>query len=279
MNFGKYNMGEWMLAGYAWLFARKPLIKFHQLLFHVGLRGMGIFNYQSFRISGESYLIHKLLPQLFYTHSELVFFDVGANEGTYSESLLSSFPAASIHSFEPHPKTFQRLEDRLKGRAHTFNYGLGETAGTLQLFDVEDTAGTSHASLYSEVIRDIHYKEVHAVDVEIKLLDEVVKELGVKHIDLLKIDTEGNELAVLKGASRLLAEGRLSIIHFEFNEMNVISGCFMREFILLLGNYRLFRLLPNALLEIEGRPIITEIFGFQNVIAIPRYHPFLKENT
>ena len=275
MSFGKYNMGEWILAGYAWLFARKSLVKFHQLLFHVALRGLGVFNYQSFRISGEFYLVRKLLPQLFSDKTDLVFFDVGANEGNYSETLLSSFPSASVYSFEPHKKTFQRLEARLAGRAKVFNYGLGESAGILQLFDVGDDAGTSHASLYAEVISDIHHQPTLASEVEIKVLDEIIGELGVGRIDFLKIDTEGNELSVLKGVSRLLVEGRVGIIHFEFNEMNVVSGCFMREFVQLLGNYRLFRLLPNALLEIKGMPVLTDIFGFQNIVAIPCNHPFL----
>ncbi len=279
MRFGKYNMGEWMLAGYAWLFARKPLVPIHRLMLHVALRGLGVFNYQSFRISGEFYLVRKLLPKLFAGKSDLVFFDVGANEGNYSETLLSAFPDSTVYSFEPHGKTFQRLEARLAGRGNAFNYGLGDAEATLQLYDVGNDEGTSHASLYPDVVSEIHHKPVNSVEVEIRVLDDVAAELKLDRIDFLKIDTEGNELSVLKGASCLLTEGRVGIIHFEFNEMNVISGCFMREFSLMLKNYRLFRLLPNALLEIEGMPVLTEIFGFQNVVAINRDHPFLTAGT
>lgn len=277
--FNRYNLGELLLAGYAWLFARRPLVAFHRLLFHVALRGLGVFNYQSFRISGEFYLVRKLLPKLFSGKTNLVFFDVGANEGNYSETLLAAFPDSFVYSFEPHGKTFQRLESRLAGRGHAFNYGLGEVAATMQLYDVGNDAGTSHASLYPDVVSEIHHKSANSVEVEIRVLDDVVTDLELDRIDFLKIDTEGNELSVLKGASRLLAEGRVGIIHFEFNEMNVISGCFMREFSLMLKNYRLFRLLPNALLEIEGMPVLTEIFGFQNIVAINRDHPFFSSRS
>lgn len=273
MSFWKYNIGEWILAGYARLFARKPLVPFHRLMLHVALRGLGVFNYQSFRISGEFYLVRKLLPRLLAGKDNPVVFDVGANEGNYSETILKAFPDARLYAFEPHGKTFQRLEARLGERGKAFNYGLGESAGSMELFDVGDEAGTSHASLYPDVISDIHHKATQSVQVEIKVLDEVAEELDIERIDFLKIDTEGNELSVLTGASRLLTEGKVGIIHFEFNEMNVISGCFMRDFVQMLESYRLFRLLPNALLEIEGMPVVTEIFGFQNIVAIPRNHP------
>ena len=273
--FSKYNFRELVLTGYAWLFARKPLVPFHRLMFHVALRGLGVFNYQSFRISGEFYLIRKLLPKLLEGKVDPVLFDVGANEGSYSMALLDAFPESLVYSFEPHSKTFQRLEGRLAGQGHAFNCGLGESTGTMQLFDVGNNNGTSHASLYPEVISDIHHRPTSSVEVKIKELDNIAEEIEVDRIDFLKIDTEGNELAVLKGASCLLKENRIGIIHFEFNEMNVISRCFMRDFQKLLKDYRLFRLLPNALLEIEGMPVLTELFGFQNIIAIQRNHPFL----
>lgn len=60
--YGKYSVGEVLMVGYAWLFSRRFLQPFNKLMFHLSLRGMGIFNYQTFHISGEHYLIHRLLP-------------------------------------------------------------------------------------------------------------------------------------------------------------------------------------------------------------------------
>jgi FkbM family methyltransferase len=274
--FGKYSIGEVLLVGYAWLFARRFLQPLNKLLFHLSLRGMGVFNYQTFRISGEHYLIHRLLPRLLEKVEQPIMFDVGANEGRFSADLLAVFPEASIFSFEPHGKTFERLSKRVGDRCRVFNCGLGESGGLMKLYDVGDHEGTEHASLYPEVISDLRRRTVDAVDVEIKVLDEVVVELGLERIDFLKIDTEGHELSVLKGTKQLLAESRIGIIHFEFNDMNVVSGCFMRDFRTVLAGYRFFRLLPNALLELFREPVLSEIFGFQNIIAIREDHEWLR---
>ena len=267
---GKFSIGEILLAGYAVVFARPLFLPFNKLLFHLAIRGLGIFNYQSYRLSGENYLISKLLPKLLTKSKKPVMFDVGANEGKYTSDLLVAFPKASVYSFEPHGKTCERLAKRVGHQCQIFNFGLGESSGSMKLYDVgSNVEGTSHASLYSEVISDLHHKEVNAIEVEIKMLDDVVDELGLERIDFLKIDTEGNELAVLKGARRLLTENRIGVIHFEFNDMNLISGCFMRDFRLLLSSYKLYRLLPNGLAEISDVTVLNEIFGFQNIIAIP----------
>lgn len=276
-QFGKFGFGEVLLAGYAHIFARRLLVPLHRLMFHVSIRGLGVFNYQNFHISGEHYLVRRLLPKLLASSTSPILFDVGANEGSFSEDLVSAFPEASIYSFEPHRITFARLKSRVGGRCQVFNYGLGDMAGSMKLYDVGGhEEGTSHASLYADVISDIHHREIDSVDVEIKTLDDVAVELGIAKIDFLKIDTEGNELSVLKGARRLLLESNVGVIHFEFNEMNVVSRCFMRDFAAMLKEYKLFRLLPKSLLELSDMPALTEIFGFQNIIAIKKNHEYLK---
>lgn len=274
----KYSLGEVLLVAYAWIFARKLFVPFSKLLFHLSIRGLGVFNYQTFRISGERFLIRKLLPRLLDGTPAPVMFDVGANEGNFSIELMEQFPRAFLYSFEPHEQTFKRLAERIGERCRTFNFGLGDEAGLMKLYDTESHGeGTSHASLYAEVVADIHHRSISSTDVVVRKLDDVVEELAVDRIDFLKIDTEGNELSVLKGAQRLLFESRVGVIHFEFNEMNVVSRCFMRDFSNLLNEYRLFRLLPNALLEIGNTPTLSEIFGFQNIIAINKKHKFLNK--
>ena len=88
-------------------------------------------------------------------------------------------------------------------------------------------------------------------------------------IDFLKVDTEGHELAVLQGASSLIEDGRIGCIHFEFNEMNIVSRVFFLDFRELLHNYKLYRLLPNGLLPLGDSPLETELFAYQNIVALP----------
>jgi hypothetical protein len=106
--------------------------------------------------------------------------------------------------------------------------------------------------------------------IPVETLDDVAARENIAYIDFLKIDTEGHELAVLAGASRLLQESKIGYIQFEFNALNVFSRAFFRDFRAILGNYDLFRLLPRGLLPLDDNVITTEIFAFQNILAVPR---------
>jgi len=186
------------------------------MIFRFSLSGMGVLNYENNRISGERYLIRRILLRKI-KHDRPVIFDVGANICSQSSSLLDCFPKATIYAFEPHPKNFALLTERVpSSNVKKHNIALGEKSGIITLYDRADCDGSAHASVYEAVISDIHKQEIVAFDVPIKTLDEVAENEGIKYIDYLKIDTEGNELAVLKGASKLLAEGNIGNIHFEF---------------------------------------------------------------
>jgi hypothetical protein len=108
------------------------------------------------------------------------------------------------------------------------------------------------------------------VESEVKIisLDVYVKENGLEKICLLKIDTEGHELEVLKGARGCLESGKIDLIHIEFNEMNVISRVFFRDFLTVLKDYIPYRLLPSGAIQLNRSPLMTELFAFQNIIFI-----------
>jgi FkbM family methyltransferase len=239
-------------------------------LHSLALHGLGVLNFDSDHASGERFLIKEYLPSRI-KQSDPVFFDVGANVGALTTELLEVFPGASIYSFEPHPQTFLQLQRAMVGRGQVCcnNVALGRQPGHITLYDRSDYSGSAHASVFAEVISDIHRQDVTAVDVRVDTLDSVVKAQGIGYIDYLKIDTEGSELEVLFGGSQLLSEGRIGYIHFEFNEMNVVSKVFLRDFRKLLAGYEFFRLLPQGLLPLGTTVVTTEIFGYQNILAVP----------
>jgi hypothetical protein len=80
---------------------------------------------------------------------------------------------------------------------------------------------------------------------------------------------------VLHGAEGLLKTGRIKIIQFEFNEMNLVSRVFMRDFVELLQDYKFFRLLPSGMLSLSYTPLTSELFAYQNIIAISRAAKFV----
>ncbi|WP_342071495.1 FkbM family methyltransferase [Yoonia algicola] len=254
-------------AVYVFIFARKRFARLNRFLFSLSLGGLGVMNYGSSAITGERAFLRKYLP-----NKTGVLIDVGANKGEYSTDALALNKSLRIFAFEPHPKTFKELAEVVEGypTMTAINKGVSCTTGKLELFDYSDKDGSQHASLFKEVITDIHGAEgfvSHQVD--LVTLDQFVSENSITEISLLKIDTEGNELEVLKGAKDTLAKGMIKAIHFEFNEMNVISRTFFKDFEKILNGYKFFRLLPNEMLEIRDyHALYCEIFAYQNIVAV-----------
>ncbi len=255
---------------YRYLFANQRSYGLNKFLFDCSLHGLGIMNYQNSTISGERHFVTKVLNNLLKGIKKPVFFDVGANVGNYSKLLLNEYHNSIIYAIEPHPKNFVKLKENLSSSVKTMNLALGSSKGDLVLFDRDDFEGSSHASLYEDVIKELHHKKTIESKVKINTLDNLAIELGVNNIDLLKIDTEGHELEVLKGASMLLEKQSISVIHIEFNEMNVISRVFFRDIRKMLPGFRFFRLLPNSMIEILEQPLYSEIFAFQNIICLKK---------
>ncbi len=261
---------NFILAVYRTLFAYPFFERFNRLVMLLGLSGLGVLNYTSARASGELHFLRRLLGG----KRAPVCLDIGANRGLYAQMILTFSPGAHVHCFEPHPRTFLALRESLSARRSVTlnNCGCGDCPGELALFDYSEADGSSHASMHREVIEQLHNARSVEHRVPVQTIDDYVLAHGLPHIDLLKIDTEGHEFAVLRGATRTLADGKIDCIHLEFNEMNAISGVFFKQvFDMLSPGFRIYRLLPTSMLEIrQYKPVYCEIFAFQNIVAVRR---------
>jgi FkbM family methyltransferase len=147
------------------------------------------------------------------------FFDVGANDGSTVKLARSYFPQARILAFEPHPETFIQLVGGMAGRPdfEAFDLALGSQIGEAQLFEYESS------DLNSLVPNGIYATRFacqrRTVLVRCTTLDGFCAAHRLDRIDVLKVDTEGYELEVLKGAGDLLSTGRIAFIYIEFNEI------------------------------------------------------------
>lgn len=257
-------------AVYRALFAHPIFERFNKLVMVLGLSGLGVLNYTSARASGERAFLQRLLRG----RRAPVCFDVGANRGLYSALVLETAPDARLHCFEPHTRNFDALRQRFgaAGNVTLNNCGCGREPGTLTLFDYADADGSSHASMHREVIERLHGARAVEHRVPVVCIDDYVRQHAVDAIDLLKIDTEGHEFAVLQGAAETLRAGIVRCVHIEFNEMNAVSGVFFKQFFDLLSpRYALYRLLPTSMLEITRyTPLYHEVFAFQNIVAFRR---------
>ena len=258
-------MGKLISAVYGALFVRVFFYKFNKLLYGLSLRGMGMLNFETHHPSDEDHFISNEISNI----GEGIIFDVGANNGLYSKKLRNDHPHVRIYAFEPHPKTYQNLVKNLDGlNINTLNVGVGSANGVLKLYDYVDKDASEHASLYKSVIETIHKGEAIEHEVNMITLDDLAKEEKINRVGLLKIDTEGHELEVLKGFEWFIRRNRIDMIHFEFNEMNVISRVFFKDFWDFLPNYDFYRMLPDGLIPIKYySPILCEIFAYQNIVA------------
>ena len=231
---------------------------------------LGVNNYGQLSDNGELYLVQEIL-QKYLTDKRLVFFDVGANVGNYSKMLLEKFEHVEIFAFEPNPASFEKLRKRFLDveQVHPIFQGLGSCASKMKIYTYSKELDSEHASLVQEVMEKLHHSvDNKSIDVEIITLDNFCLSINCQKIDFLKIDTEGFELEVLKGGRELISQGKIKIIQFEFNEMNIYSRVFLRDFFELLSDYNLYRLLYDSLLPLNAYTPSYEIFRYQNIVAI-----------
>ncbi len=235
-------------------------------LFFVSLHGLGINNYKNIEMSGERQFLRQFLKKF----DRPVVFDVGANSGQYSREVLLVNNKSIIYAFEPNPVSYTKL--KLLSRScnfFSFNFGFSSVDEDVFLFDRSDDVGSVHASLYSNVISKVHGKEPIQVKVKLMKIDDFINKLGINTVNLLKIDAEGHEFNILLGAEKSLKNGFFDVIHFEFNEMNIFSKVHLKNFIDILSEYKLFRLLPDGMVCMNDQPIVLqELYAYQKIIAI-----------
>ena len=187
------------------------------------LRGsQGLGSGASVSNSGEIKAVCTVLRSL--GESSPVILDVGANRGEYTDALLRRFPSAKCFLFEPSPETFALLTTRITGsNIVLLNFGLADSYGKATLYKSDP-----HSRIGSLSKLPIS-KEEFQEDIELRRLDDAFLQFGVTHIDLLKIDVEGHELAVLRGARNLLEKRLIRSIQFEFGEFNLYSRIFFKD--------------------------------------------------
>jgi hypothetical protein len=129
--------------------------------------------------------------------------------------------------------------------------------------------GSEHASLFPGVLKDLHRaKTIKETNVPLITLDAYCCAASIPGIDFLKIDTEGNDLKVLKGSQAMIQKNAIRVVQFEFNQTNVFSHVFLKDFYDILRGYSFYRLLPHALLPLGSYSFHNEIFAFQNILAL-----------
>ena len=142
-----------------------------------------------------------------------VVLDIGAHHGETAEQFSHAFPAAQIHSFEPIQANFAVLVARARAWPHVTCYrlALGERTEEVSVFLRADSQTHTLQPRPGDTLRPNQEREL----VQVITLDAFAATHSLATIDLLKLDTEGHELAVLRGARDLLAHRRIGAIFLE----------------------------------------------------------------
>jgi FkbM family methyltransferase len=164
-----------------------------------------------------------------------VVLDVGANIGMFSLAVANRFPEADIYAFEPSPEAYPRLAENVKlngsSNVKPVNRAVYSSSSVLGFSDSRSTTSA-------------HITETGPTLVQAVTLDDFCIERGICRVGLLKIDVEGAELEVLKGANRTLA----------FTD-SVVTEChserLAKEVVMVLGKYG-FRMMSDKRLPHGG---------------------------
>lgn len=181
-------------------------------------------------------------PQSFQT-----IFDVGANRGDLTQLFLHHFPNAVIHAFEPVERTFVALQESLGQEPRTALHRMAAA-------DVNGTATMrtfAHSGLNTMVhqLQDgLRAEQIGEEKIATCRLDQIIKQFGIKKVELLKIDVEGFERNVLLGCGDYL---RPEVIRYIFFECHTITELASNG----IGHTQLSEI--NSMLTARGYRFIT----------------------
>ncbi len=142
--------------------------------------------------------------------------DCGANLGNWTamarKALTDRAVRARYHLMEPAPATFESTSRRyaVDPEIEIHPVALSDLEGSAEFFLVSPTGGRNS-------LVDSEHRSADRIQVRVARGSDFFGRKGIDQISLLKIDTEGNDFAVLEGFSEMLSDHRIRLIQFEYN--------------------------------------------------------------
>jgi FkbM family methyltransferase len=162
--------------------------------------------------------VHDVLKMLIKKESLII--DIGAHNGESALKFREVFPYSLIYSFEPFFDSFEILVENLKDTddVEAINKGICDV-DEKKYFNINAGSPTNSLLKLDDTAKDTwnHNGLTHLKTIECDFckLDTFLEERAITSIDLLKIDAQGSEYLVLKGAKKALIEKKINVIYME----------------------------------------------------------------
>jgi FkbM family methyltransferase len=214
-----------------------------------------------FRTNGESRVLDCL------GSSASVILDVGANSGEWALEASKRCPRAEIYCFELASATRKKLMQNVATvpRIKVLGFGLSDAAGSqpVKYYPERDVL----TSFY-----DYPHSEPYVwTEERVQTGDSFLREYGLTHVDLLKIDTEGADFRVLKGFEETLSKQAVSVVQFEYGFACILARALLIDFYELFEHkgYRVGKLHKTGV-DFRKYRLKDENFFGPNFVAVHR---------
>jgi len=226
-----------------------------------------------FEENGEKVFIENLF-KIFKTNiGRKIVFDIGANIGDYSSMLLENLQKYDIdmelHLFEPTKSCFETLSKKFSSNNNIVlnNFGVSDSNAITKIFYDKERSGL--ASLYQRNLDSYNLQLNQSEKIQLRRIDEYIKEKNIEHIDFIKIDIEGHELKAFDGFGNYLNSDFINYIQFEYGGANLDSHSSLMEIYKFFGGrgFSVGKIMPNGL-EIRKYSPFMDNFMYSNYVAV-----------
>jgi FkbM family methyltransferase len=194
-----------------------------------GSTGLGIdVAMCAFALNNRPLMTRHLVKELrVFAAEPIVFFDVGARWGMNSEWAVFG-DQMRVYCFEPDEEECKRLAALAPPHVTYLPIALSARSGKVTLFESALPASTSlyktQMKYFGRLINRDNGIVVAEREIDVSSLDDVMTSQGIPHFDFIKLDVEGAELDVLKGASAILSSSKVLGVLSEIRLQEEING-------------------------------------------------------
>lgn len=199
--------------------------------------------------NGEATLIRRAIAAHRASSAHRVFraFDIGANLGEWTAEVARFADGGidwTVDLFEPVDGSFAHVSALFadEPRIQCHKAAVSSDVGSAQMVVVGETSGTNHLSAHAAA-------DVRTITVPLTTIAAQMEARDIDRIDLIKIDTEGHDIEILRGLRALLDRRAIGVVQFEYNWRWLPNKGSLYEVFQLIRDtgYRLARVCPDGL--------------------------------